>query len=80
MKGKIGTVARKLSKTVTKYQVTFNSYPVYVYSGDAGRRESNGEGFQFSSSVYWYLASASATTPSSTPVLPVGGGLLNGRY
>lgn len=74
VKGKIGTVARKLSKTVTKYQVTFNSYPVYVYSGDAGARESNGEGFQFASGVYWYLASASATTPSSTPVLPVGGG------
>jgi predicted lipoprotein with Yx(FWY)xxD motif len=73
VKGKLGTVARKLSSTVTKYQLTYNSYPVYVYSGDTGSKQSNGEGIMFSAGVYWYLASASATTAAATPVLPTQG-------
>jgi predicted lipoprotein with Yx(FWY)xxD motif len=65
--GKVGTVARKLSKTNTKYQLTYNSYPVYVYSGDSGPKQANGQGIQFSSGVWWYLVKASATTPAKTP-------------
>ena len=71
VKGKVGTVARKLSATLTKYQVTYNSYPVYVYSGDTGPEQSNGEGVKLGS-AYWYLANASATSAAATPVL--GGG------
>jgi len=74
VKGKVGTVARKLSKTVTKYQLTFNSYPVYVYSGDSGPAQSNGEHIQFSSGVYWYLMRASATSAGTTAMTKAPGG------
>jgi len=74
VKGKVGVVARKLSSTVTKYQVTFNTYPVYVYSGDTGPTQSKGEHIQFSSGVYWYLLRASATTASATAMTKAPGG------
>ncbi len=74
VKGKVGTVARKLSSTVTKYQVTFNSYPVYVYSGDSGPAQANGEHIQFSKGVYWYLLRASATSAATTAMTKAPGG------
>ena len=68
VKGKIGMVARKLSKTLTKYQVTDNGYPLYTFAGDTGPKQSNGEHVKFATGVYWYLVSASAKTPGKTPV------------
>jgi predicted lipoprotein with Yx(FWY)xxD motif len=41
VKGKLGTVARKLSKADTKYQLTYNSFPVYTFSGDTARVSSS---------------------------------------
>jgi predicted lipoprotein with Yx(FWY)xxD motif len=76
VKGKVGVIARKLSNTVTKYQVTFNTYPVYVYSGDSGPAQAKGEHIEFAKGVYWYLLRASATTAASTAMTkaPSGGG------
>ena len=68
VKGKIGMVARKLSNTVTKYQVTDNGYPLYVFAGDTGPKQSNGQHVKFATGVYWYLVSASAKTAAKTPV------------
>ncbi|MGO9333609.1 MAG: hypothetical protein ACLQCU_06095 [Acidimicrobiales bacterium] len=68
VKGKLGTVARKLSKADTKYQLTYNSFPVYTFSGDTGPKQSNGEGIEFATGVYWYLLHSSATTAAATPV------------
>ena len=70
VKGKVGTVARKLSKNDTKYQLTYNGYPVYTYSGDSGPKQANGEHVKFAKGVYWYLLRASATTAAKTPVPP----------
>ena len=68
VKGKIGMVARKLSNTVTKYQVTDNGYPLYMFAGDTGPKQSNGQHVKFATGVYWYLVSASAKTAAKTPV------------
>lgn len=62
VKGKIGFVHR----TATKNQVTFNGYPVYVYSGDAKAGQTNGEGLVHGGT--WYLVNPAATTPKATPV------------
>jgi hypothetical protein len=77
VKGKWSTVARKLSSTDTKYQVTYNSYPVYTYVGDTGRKQSKGEGVQLASRVHWYLIHASATS-ASTPMKTSSGGSSGG--
>ena len=69
VKGTVGFVAR----SATTSQVTINSYPVYTYTGDFGAGQSYGEGIA-SYGGTWYLLSAAATTPSTTPVLPVVGG------
>jgi predicted lipoprotein with Yx(FWY)xxD motif len=68
VKGTIGFLTRG-----TMLQVTFNSFPVYVYSGDSGAHESNGEGI-IADGGTWTLASAPATTATATPVPPVVGG------
>jgi predicted lipoprotein with Yx(FWY)xxD motif len=62
VKGKIGFVKR----SATKKQVTFNSYPVYVYSGDTGALQSNGEGIAANGGT-WTMVHASATTVPGTP-------------
>ena len=67
VKGKWGTVERMLS-TGDKYQVTYNSYPVYTYVGDTGAKQSHGEGVKFATGVDWYLVRASATTVAATPM------------
>lgn len=60
--GKIGFVKR----SSTKKQVTFNSYPVYIYSGDSGAKQSNGEGIHADGGT-WTMVHASAKTASATP-------------
>jgi predicted lipoprotein with Yx(FWY)xxD motif len=60
--GKIGFVKR----SSTKKQVTFNSYPVYAYSGDSGAKQSNGEGISADGGT-WTMVHASAKTASGTP-------------
>ena len=60
--GKIGFVKR----SSTKKQVTFNSYPVYVYSGDSGAKQSNGEGIHADGGT-WTMVHASAKTASASP-------------
>jgi predicted lipoprotein with Yx(FWY)xxD motif len=65
VKGKIGFVAR--SKT-TK-QVTFNSYPVYTYSGDTGPKQSHGEDVVQDGGT-WTMLKAAAKTAGATTVSP----------
>jgi predicted lipoprotein with Yx(FWY)xxD motif len=62
VKGKIGFVAR--GKT-TK-QVTFNSYPLYTYSGDNGAKQTHGQGIA-SDGGTWHLVRATATSAAATP-------------
>jgi predicted lipoprotein with Yx(FWY)xxD motif len=73
VKGEWGMVTRKLSNAVTKYQLTYNTYPVYTYAGDTAPRQSSGEGIKFATGVYWYLVRASATTVVTTAMTPVTG-------
>jgi predicted lipoprotein with Yx(FWY)xxD motif len=68
VKGTIGFVTRGSMK-----QVTFNSYPVYTYTGDNGPNQSNGENVAADGGT-WTLASAGATTAGGTPVPPAAGG------
>jgi len=68
VKGTIGFVIRGSMK-----QVTFNTYPVYTYSGDSGPSQSCGENIAADGGT-WTLASATATAASATPVSPVAGG------
>jgi predicted lipoprotein with Yx(FWY)xxD motif len=63
VKGKVSTVAR----SSTTLQVTFNGYPVYVYSGDSGKGQTHGEGLNEFGGLWWMLRPA-ATTPGSTAV------------
>jgi predicted lipoprotein with Yx(FWY)xxD motif len=79
--GTVGFVKRGSSKK----QVTFNSYPVYTYAGDASPSAHTGEGVS-SDGGTWYLIKASAqsagssalkssatkkpTTPTTTPSAP----------
>jgi predicted lipoprotein with Yx(FWY)xxD motif len=60
--GKIGFIAR--GKTMK--QVTFNSYPVYFYSGDDNKAmQANGEDIQADGGT-WYMVSAASKKMSST--------------
>jgi predicted lipoprotein with Yx(FWY)xxD motif len=61
--GKIGFV----KSSATTKQVTFNSFPLYTYSGDSGPRQANGEGL----SAYggrWYVVKASSTKAATTEI------------
>ena len=60
VKGKWGTVVRRLSSTSSRYQLTYNSFPVYTFSGHSAPKHANGEGIKFASGVNWYLIKASA--------------------
>ena len=55
-----------VSRGTNLWQVTFNTYPVYRYSGDAGV---SGEGIAAYGGT-WYLLHAGATTAGTTPVAP----------
>jgi predicted lipoprotein with Yx(FWY)xxD motif len=68
VKGKISHVTRG-----SKWQITYNGWPVYTFAGDSGPGQAKGEkivGFGGT----WYLVLAAATTNSSTPVKTVAGG------
>ena len=62
----LGTTTRTDGST----QVTFDGHPLYVYSGDSGPGDVNGEGI----GNVWY-----AVSPNGTPIKHAGGGG-NGRY
>lgn len=61
VKGKIGFIAR----STTMKQVTFNSYPLYTYSGDKGSKETHGQGIAADGGT-WHLVRATATATSQT--------------
>jgi predicted lipoprotein with Yx(FWY)xxD motif len=64
VKGKIGFVG--YSKT--KKQVTFNSYPLYTFSGDTGALQAHGQGIKQGKGT-WALAKAAAKSPKATAIL-----------
>jgi predicted lipoprotein with Yx(FWY)xxD motif len=66
VKGKIGFVKR----TAKAKQVTFNTYPVYAYTGDSGPNQSNGEGFAADGGV-WHLLHAATKSTGATPYAPM---------
>jgi predicted lipoprotein with Yx(FWY)xxD motif len=74
VRGNWGTVARRLSSTSTRYQLTYNSFPVNTFAGDSAPKQANGEGIKFASGVNWYLIKASATTASKSAMKTVSGG------
>ena len=67
VKGKIGFIAR----TRTMKQVTFNSYPLYRFSGDARAGESNGEGL-VSFGGTWDVLRAAANNANTSAVKSFG--------
>lgn len=68
VKGKISHVVRG-----TKWQVTYNGWPVYTFLGDSGPAQSNGERIQAFGGT-WYLVHAAAKKNSTTPVKSASGG------
>ncbi len=70
VKGKIGWVVRG-----RKWQVTYNGWPVYTFSGDSGAGQASGEKVVAFGGT-WYLVHAAAKTNSATPVksVPKSGG------
>jgi predicted lipoprotein with Yx(FWY)xxD motif len=76
--GLLGTVTTPSGAT----QVTYNNWPVYMYSGDSGPGQSNGEKIQ-SFGGTWYAVSSSgkpATGSSSASGSSGGGGGGGGGY
>jgi len=67
VKGRIGFIARSKSMR----QVTFNSYPLYRFAGDAGPATAKGEGL-VSYGGTWYAIAARSRTPDATPVKVLG--------
>jgi hypothetical protein len=61
VKGKVGFYTRGM----TMKQVTFNSYPLYTFSGDSGSLQSHGEGISGFGGT-WYLVKASSSSASLT--------------
>jgi predicted lipoprotein with Yx(FWY)xxD motif len=61
VKGKIGFVKR----SATMKQVTFNSFPLYTFSGDSGSMQSNGEGIALDGGT-WYLVKAASSSAGLT--------------
>ena len=66
--GKVSHVARG-----SKWQVTYNGWPVYTFVGDSGPAGSKGEKIVAFGGT-WYLARASATTNSTTPAKTMASG------
>ena len=62
VKGKISHVTRG-----SRWQVTFNGWPVYTFVGDSGPGKSSGEKIVAFGGT-WYLVHAAATTNSGTPI------------
>ena len=76
VKGKISHVSRG-----TKWQVTYNGWPVYTFVVDKGPGQTKGEKVVAFGGT-WYLVHAGATTSSGTPVktVPTGGGTTTTTY
>lgn len=68
VKGKVSHLVRG-----SKWQVTYNGWPVYRFKYDSGPAQARGEGIHNFGGV-WYLVRAAATTKSATPVKLVAGG------
>ncbi|HXY44981.1 MAG TPA: hypothetical protein VEH29_12405 [Acidimicrobiales bacterium] len=68
VKGKVGHVTRG-----SQWQVTYNGWPVYLFIGDSGPGQSNGEKIVADGGT-WYLVHAAAKTNSATPVKNVTSG------
>ena len=68
VKGKISHVTRG-----SRWQVTYNRWPVYTFAGDSGPGKSNGENIVAFGGT-WSLVHAAATANSGTPVKPVASG------
>ena len=67
VKGKIGFIAR----TRTMKQVTFNSYPLYRFSGDVRAGKANGEGLA-SFGGTWYVLKAAANNVNTSAMKSLG--------
>jgi predicted lipoprotein with Yx(FWY)xxD motif len=67
VKGKIGFVLR----TRSMKKVTFNSYPLYRFSGDAGPGKANGKGLA-SYGGTWHVLRAASTSATTAPVKSLG--------
>jgi predicted lipoprotein with Yx(FWY)xxD motif len=67
--GHIAFVAR----TSTMKQVTFNGFPLYIYSGDGGPGQAYGQGIVADGGT-WYVNDATATTTGTTEITTGGGG------
>ncbi len=65
VKGKVSHVTRG-----SRWQVTYNGWPLYTFVGDSGPGKSAGENIVAFGGT-WYLAHAAATTNSGTPVKSV---------
>ncbi|MGO9963316.1 MAG: hypothetical protein ACLPUG_07820 [Acidimicrobiales bacterium] len=65
VKGKVSHVTRG-----SKWQVTYNGWPVYTFVGDSGPGKSDGENIVAFGGT-WDLVHAGATTRSGTPVKTV---------
>jgi predicted lipoprotein with Yx(FWY)xxD motif len=60
-----------LRRSNGKFQVTLNGRPLYRFSGDKGKAESNGEGIEsFGGTWHAVKASSAAATPPSMPSTP----------
>jgi predicted lipoprotein with Yx(FWY)xxD motif len=67
VKGKVSHIVRG-----SKWQVTYNGWPVYTFADDTGPGQSNGEGIKLNGGL-WTLVHASAKTNAGTPVKPDAG-------
>ncbi|HEV8063672.1 MAG TPA: hypothetical protein VGP46_02515 [Acidimicrobiales bacterium] len=68
VKGKVAHVVRG-----TKWQVTFNGWPVYTFAGDSKAGQSNGEKVTAFGGT-WYLVNPAAKTNATTPIKKAAGG------
>ena len=63
--GKIGFIQRSSKRK----QVTFNGFPLYLFSGDSGPSQGHGQGIPADGGT-WYLVNAAARTGASTQERP----------
>jgi len=65
IKGKTSHVTRG-----SRWQVTYNGWPVYTFAGDSGPGKTKGEGVVAGPGATWYLVNAAATKSSGTALKP----------
>ena len=61
--GKLSTIALSSGKS----QLTYNGWPLYLYSGDSKPGQTNGQGISFGSAGVWRAATPSLTASTSAP-------------